>query len=192
MPSLRERVQGRFDFDKPPAISFKGGVSRTQQQFKEEADVNFIVNRAKKTGLLTDPRRPGTREPKFGDFTLVPNFHQQQAQIAQATQEFERLPALIRERFKNDVGTFMEFIGDPENVEEAVKLGLLPESRLAKKSMEERRGEGHATRTAEALEQEEVTTEDEIESSESSRKVAPVLPKRPVTGSVAARGKAKA
>lgn len=186
MPSSRDKISGRFDYPKPAPLSFKGGVSRTQQQFKTDADINVIVARARKTGFLVDPSIARSRAPQFGDFTLVPDFHQQQAQIAQATQEFMRLPALVRERFKNDVGLFMDFIGDDANLEEAVKLGLLPESRLPKKSEAERRGEGKATHP-EPVDDQELTAEEDIE--EVPRKRNPVVPSRSSVGSSAERGK---
>jgi phage internal scaffolding protein len=96
----------------------------TQQQFKDDADINSIMERYQKTGLLTDPMNPGTRQPMFGDFEDM-DFHEAQTFLANAFQDFEALPARIRDRFENDPGKLLDFLRDDNNRDEAIKLGLI-------------------------------------------------------------------
>lgn len=99
--------------------------SLTQQQFKEECDINNIIARYETTGLLTDPLHPGTRMPQFGDFSNVPDYLHAQTIIARTREAFEALPSKIRDRFDNDPAQMLEFLQDESNREEAVKLGLI-------------------------------------------------------------------
>lgn len=126
---MRERIVGRFEFGSRTQIRFKsaGAVSKTQQHFAKEADVNEIVRRAERTGVLGDPLRPGMpRQVLYGDFTRVPDFHTMQVTVRKVNEEFIRLPAKLRDRFGNSPEAFLSFLQDPANLKEAVGLGLLP------------------------------------------------------------------
>ena len=95
--------------------------SMTQQQFKDECDINLIVERARKSGFINVP----SEQPIYGDFADVGDFIEAQNLIAQASQYFDGLPANIRARFSNSPAEFLRFINDEANVDEAVSLGLL-------------------------------------------------------------------
>lgn len=94
--------------------------SLTQQQFKEECDINEIARRFGITGELPVNGRAAT----YGDFTEVHDFHSAMNAIRQAEESFMALPGLVRERFGQDPQRFVEFCSDPANVEEMRKLGL--------------------------------------------------------------------
>ncbi|UOK21008.1 internal scaffolding protein [Chifec microvirus UA13_24] len=96
-----------------------------QQQFKDECDINSIIKRYKTTGYLTDPLKPPTRRPSFGDFTEVPSFHEAQTFIAEAYEEFMALPAALRKKFDNDPAALVSWLNDEANQEEAIALGLV-------------------------------------------------------------------
>jgi len=98
--------------------------SRTQQHFAKEADINNIMRRYQKTGILGNPA-DGLRKGFFGDFTMVSDFQTMVNQIQEAQLRFMALPALVRERFANDPAQLMAFIADPKNIEEGRKLGLI-------------------------------------------------------------------
>ena len=107
------------DFDK----------SKTQQQFKEECDVNTIVERFGLTGQLPQD----VRMPVSGDFTGVFDFHSAMNSVRLATESFNKMPATVRARFHHDPGEFADFCANKDNYDEAVKLGLIsPESLAAK------------------------------------------------------------
>ena len=95
----------------------------TEQQHKKAVDINTIVARANKSRVL--PMR--TDRPMYGDFTNAVDFHVAQNRILAAVEDFNRLSSEIRERFDNSPAKLIEFVNNPDNVEEARTLGLLPE-----------------------------------------------------------------
>ena len=64
------------------------------------------------------------KNPIYGDFSDMESFHEAQGIIAHANQQFAMLSAETRERFGNDPAKFLEFVNDPQNNEEKVKMGL--------------------------------------------------------------------
>lgn len=93
----------------------------TQQQFKEDSDINEIVRRFGITGRLPDNYEP----PQSGDFTGITDFQSAMNAVTEAQANFLLVPAEIRARFNNDPQRFMAFIDDDRNRDEADKLGLL-------------------------------------------------------------------
>ena len=73
-------------FDTPPKVqTFNSAPSLTQQQFKEEADINNIIASYNTTGLLTNPLVQSARQPMFGDFSNLPqDYMQVQNQLLEA------------------------------------------------------------------------------------------------------------
>lgn len=95
--------------------------SRTKQSFAEESDINRIIAKYRKTGTITWLNR---HEAMSGDFSNVPDFMQAQNVVAHAQRMFDDLPANLRRRFNNDPAEFLGFIGNAENKDEMVRLGL--------------------------------------------------------------------
>jgi len=94
---------------------------RTKQAFKDECDINTILKRFLRTGVLDFTNK---REAQYGDTTGL-EFNQAMQTVAQAKSLFADLPAGLRARFKNDPAEFLDFVQDDRNMEEARKLGLL-------------------------------------------------------------------
>jgi phage internal scaffolding protein len=94
--------------------------SLTQQQFKEEADINTIVDRFMKTGHLPDP----VSMPQYVDYEGIFDFQSAMNVVRQADENFMRMDAKVRARFNNNPQEFLQFFADPSNAEEAVRLGL--------------------------------------------------------------------
>lgn len=93
----------------------------TQQHFRDDADINVLVERFR----VTQQPPPGSIRPiLYGDFTDLVDFQSAMNAVREAQVSFEQLPAKTRERFSNDPQKLMEFIADPENQPEAVRLGL--------------------------------------------------------------------
>lgn len=97
----------------------------TQQSFAAEVDVNEIVKRAQRTGLLGDPVAMANRQAIFGDFSEIGSYHDAMNRVVAAQGAFMQLPAEVRSRFNNDPGQLCDFMADRKNLEEAVSLGLL-------------------------------------------------------------------
>jgi len=101
--------------------------SRTHQSFGKDANINVIMAKYKKTGVLVDPLLVSSdRQPRFGDFSDLSDYGVRYARIKQAQEDFMTLPAVVRAKFNNDVENCLTFISNPENLKEAVALKLLP------------------------------------------------------------------
>lgn len=98
----------------------KFSKSKTQQSFKRECNINYIVERARTAGGLP----PNNRVPQYLDVSKLADYQSAQNTIIQAREAFEALPAKIRLRFKNDPQNMVEFMTHPENAQEAVELGI--------------------------------------------------------------------
>lgn len=95
--------------------------SFVMQSAQAECDINNIMKKYEKTGLLN---HVNTYQGNYGDFTDVTDYHSGSLAILAAEEAFESLPAAIRRRFRNDPGEFLDFVGDEENLEEMYEMGL--------------------------------------------------------------------
>lgn len=109
------------DMTQTNGIDYSKEESRTKQSFSQAADINFIMKQFEKTGTIEDRDGGGMT---FGDFTGVEDFHTALNKVHAAERAFAELPAEIRARMQHDPGVFMEFVGDPDNLDEGIQLGL--------------------------------------------------------------------
>lgn len=120
-------VRAPYNYD-ADSVSRETGLkcedgTRTQQQFKDECNINIILERFGVTGSLPIT----TMQPLSGDFVNIEgDYHTAVEQIRAAEQNFMRLPSKIRERFNNEPGKFVDFCVDPANIEAVRDLGLAP------------------------------------------------------------------
>lgn len=111
----RERPRLRKKFTKP---------SLTKQSFKNECDINKIMDAYQASGVLTHVKQ---FQGNYGDFSNNPgSYHEAMNQVVKAQTMFLTLPSNIRKRFDNDPGQFLDFISDPSNEAEMFALGLIP------------------------------------------------------------------
>lgn len=108
------------------AASDESGVaceepSLAQQHFKDECDINNILRQFNITGLL--PEAP--LSPRYGDFTGIVDYHSALNAVIAAEDGFMALPADLRARFQNDPENLISFLDNPNNKDEAIKLGLI-------------------------------------------------------------------
>lgn len=96
--------------------------SMTIQSDKDSCDINKILSTFNSTGVMSNIR---TDEPFSGDFSGVTDFQSAMNAVVAAQDAFMELPADVRKRFNNDPGQLIDFLGDPQNRSEAVKLGLV-------------------------------------------------------------------
>lgn len=107
-----DRVRVAKSFSKP---------SRTKQSFKEETEINNIMAKYRRSGLLSHVAR---YEGSYGDFVGYNDYHVMVDKIMEANNMFDSLPSDIRGRFRNDPSEFLEFAQNPKNADELVKMGL--------------------------------------------------------------------
>lgn len=97
--------------------------TKTQQQFKDDADINVLLER-----FGAGQQIPlAARQPIWGmDFTEDFDFQRAFAAVQAAMEGFDDLPARIKNRFDNDPGKLLTFLNNPENKAEAVFLEIIP------------------------------------------------------------------
>lgn len=124
---IETKIKTKYDYELQASLA--PGVksedkSLTNQADLVNSDINKIMARYEKTGLVMGTDRP----PKFGDFSEVADYHAQLSAIRRVDAAFAALPAEVRNRFENDPAKLMAFIDNPANIKEAVKLGLFDEN----------------------------------------------------------------
>lgn len=97
---------------------------RVDSSFAEESDINFIVERYARSGLI--PGKYDAARAQYGDFSQIPDFFTMKNKVLAAERMFYELPAKLRDRFANSPGAFIDSInaGDPETVQLLVDTGL--------------------------------------------------------------------
>lgn len=95
--------------------------SKTIQSAKDECDINVILKKYAKTGVLPDMIKSN---PQYGNFAELIDYQNSMEIVLKAQQQFQALSAQIRQRFNNDPATFLEFATNPSNATEMIKLGL--------------------------------------------------------------------
>ncbi|WNK14023.1 MAG: internal scaffolding protein [Microvirus sp.] len=101
------------------------GPSLTVQSDKDDCDINLIMERFGR-GI---PVPVNVKSPMQGDFTGVTDYQSSLNLIIEAQSAFMEMPANVRARFENDPGHFLDFISDPANQDEAIRLGLAIDNR---------------------------------------------------------------
>lgn len=109
-----------YDKQRRVRLNFDEDKGLTIQEQKDECDINHILEKYTRTGLIN---HVNTNEPQFGEFANF-DFREQQTLIAKATQLFMKLPAAVRQQFDNDPAKYIEFVKSPENVED-MKDGVI-------------------------------------------------------------------
>lgn len=96
--------------------------SMTRQAFADECDVNKIVARAERTGVISHYNQA---EPRFMDVSDMVDFQTAMNVVISTQDAFDALPSAVRFRFANDPAALVSFLADASNREEAISLGLI-------------------------------------------------------------------
>lgn len=99
----------------------KGGPSLTKQSLSAEMDINNIMSRYTKNGILPDLIKENAI---YGDFSASLDYQQSMEVVLKAQEQFDALDASVRDRFKNDPVEFLAFAEDPKNAQGLIDLGL--------------------------------------------------------------------
>lgn len=117
-------VRNPYNYDRNMASIAAGtmaaGKNRTQQQFRDEVDINTIVRRFGLTGELPE----NLRVPQSGEFEDVVDFQSALNIVRSAEESFMQLPAEVRRRFNNNPQMLQEFVENRDNLDEARRLGI--------------------------------------------------------------------
>jgi len=118
---LNSPIQSLYSQKSRLQIQFEG-QGLTHQSFKDECDINTIMGRYLKTGVL--PENLTQAEAQYLDVSDV-DFQEAAQLVAGAKSLFEQLPSSIRNRFDNDPAKLLAFTSNENNRREAAEMGLL-------------------------------------------------------------------
>lgn len=95
------------------------GETITEQCHKNACDVNNILEKYQRTGVLEH------RNQHRGEYAFVDpiTFQECMETVARAQSMYEELPAHVRQKFTGP-GEFLNYVQNPANAPEMVKLGL--------------------------------------------------------------------
>lgn len=107
------RVSMSFDSEVEP--------SRTVQASKDECDVNMIMAKYQRTGLISHVSR---YEGKYEDVASALPYQEALNIVMEADTVFKSLPSSLRSQFNNNPGEFLQFVQNPDNAQAMLDLGL--------------------------------------------------------------------
>jgi phage internal scaffolding protein len=119
---MSESVKIRSAFDRERVGFSTGKKSRVIQSAKDECDINNILKKYQKTGLI---KHVNDRRPQYVDLPGPVDFQESLNIVKSAMELFESLPSSIRSRFENDPVQYLDFVQNPDNAEELYSLGIL-------------------------------------------------------------------
>lgn len=96
--------------------------SLTKQSFANDANINVIMARWERDGLVQSANQ---RAPQYGDFSNVDSYKAALDGVMAANGDFLQLSAEIRARFDNEPVQLLEFLDNPDNLDEARELGIV-------------------------------------------------------------------
>lgn len=100
-------------------IMFKD-ISLTKQSQIDEADINKIISRHTNTGVLADLDK---LERVYGEITAT-DLLTANTMLKDAHEAFMEIPSAIRSEFDQNVGAFIDYATDPENITQMREWGL--------------------------------------------------------------------
>lgn len=106
--------------DKPLKIPYEPGEGAAEQCHKQECDINTIVNKYQKTGVI---QHQSKHEARYDDMTGE-DFHTAMNIVTAAQAMFDELPSHVRKRVDNDPGKFFDYVQNPANQQELIDIGL--------------------------------------------------------------------
>lgn len=108
--------------ERPPKVRLEGfEKTRTKQSEAAACDINTIMARYEKTGILPQVNA----QPFYADVSELVDYRQVVEDVRRAEEYFMQLPADLRGEFGNDPAAFLEFVADPANVPQLEEMGLL-------------------------------------------------------------------
>lgn len=114
-------MKARSKFSDRVAVIAMSDEGKTQQHYGPAVNINNILAKYRKTGIIEHVNRA---QERYGDFLAVADYAKDLDKVAKAQQMFEMLPAELRNHFKNSIPGFFEYIQKPENKEQCIKWGI--------------------------------------------------------------------
>lgn len=103
-------------------VSFEDSPSLVHPEFKSQCDIRNIMNQYKRQGIrLPTPQFSS----EINDLTNLPDYQESLNTVIRAQEALDSLPAQLRKRFANDPSQFIDYVNDPSNRDEMIKLGMI-------------------------------------------------------------------
>ncbi len=99
-----------FGTKQPTAKDYRDG--RTKQSFKDETDINRIIQRAEKSGTISHLTKYKGVYADFADFDYFENLQK----LTRGREIFDDLSAELRNEFMGSPSKFFDYVNDPANV----------------------------------------------------------------------------
>ena len=104
------------------SISFDPAGDRTEQSHKEELNINNILAKFQRTGVIDHVKEHG---PQYADVPAI-DYREAMEIVTSSNSMFEELPSRARKYFNNDPAQFLETMQNPETKPQVLhELGLL-------------------------------------------------------------------
>ena len=104
-----------------------GEESMTQQCFKDQCNVNNILAKYQKTGMVDHLNKHAAQ---YADLSELGDYRENIEKVRNAEILFNDLPSAMRNRFANDPAAFLEYCSDPSNLDELIKTGVAKDKGL--------------------------------------------------------------
>jgi len=105
--------------------TFNMDPSETINEDPAKSDINQIIKNYSKTGQWPLSSKQLIYDEE-GQIPRVADLLEASQLVKDASEKFAALPSKIRERFGNSPELLISFLNSPENLQEAIDLGLLP------------------------------------------------------------------
>lgn len=122
MPARKGRERIRM-----PMSRTAGATSRTKQSFKDECDVNFIIEQFQSTGVL---KHQQNKVPQYIDVTAAGDLQSSIEAVQAAKKEFYALPSGVRAAAENSPVMFLAMSADEAGMAVLMEAGLQGELQL--------------------------------------------------------------
>lgn len=96
-------------------------TTKTKQSFRDECDINNILARYQKTGVIDHVKN---HSQEYG-FASGDSFTESMNLVAAAKSMFEELPSQTRTKFENNPAKFLDFVQNEANIPEMREMGLM-------------------------------------------------------------------
>lgn len=117
------RPHSHYGFDNCDPNTGEVLPSMTRQSEMESCDIHNILKQFSQQGFEQLVRENAARG-QYADVPTDLDYQDSLNTVLAAQTAFATLPSQVRERFQNDPARFLEFLANPDNVEEAIRLGL--------------------------------------------------------------------
>lgn len=103
-------------------VDCSGDEPLTEQSHKKEVDINHIIKKHDST-VLASTAALMANELRFDDVTGN-DFQEAMFKVAKGNEAFMELPSELRKKFDNSPAMFMDFVQNPDNLEQMYDMGL--------------------------------------------------------------------